>query len=89
MIPQRVLRFYAFFFLFVAVIGLMHAFLASSLPYSSPLTGYVVFSEPSAPVLGLFSVLLVIIALIFLKLATRRFMPRVVARRIILEDLYA
>lgn len=89
MIPQRVLRFYAVFFLFVAVIGLLHVFLVFSSSYASPLTGYAVLSESSAPALGLFSVLLVIIALIFLKLATRRFMPRVVARRIILEDIYA
>ncbi len=87
MIPQRVLKFYAFFFLFVAVIGLLHAFLAFS--YRGPLTGYAVLSESSAPTLGLFSVLLVIIALVFLKFAARRFMPRVVARQIVLEDLYS
>ena len=89
MIPQRVLKFYAFFFLFVAVIGLLHAFLAFSFSYASPLTGYAVLSESSAPTLGLFSVLLVIIALVFLKFAARRFMPRVVARQIVLEDLYS
>ncbi|MEK6858741.1 MAG: hypothetical protein AABX53_02400 [Nanoarchaeota archaeon] len=89
MIPQRVLRFYALFFLFAAVIGLLHAFLSFSFSYTSPLTGYAILSESSAPMLGLFSVVLVIIALIFLKFATRRFMPRVVARRIVLEDLYA
>lgn len=87
MIHKRVLTFFAAFSLFGALIALIHLFLLLSLSFGAPLTGYSILDEPSPPLLGAVAFLLLVLAFLFLILATKRFIPTTTLRRIALTNV--
>lgn len=85
MIRRRTLVFFAWFSLFGAAIALLHVFLLLS---TSPSFTGAAIGPGSAPLVGAFAFLLLLIAFIFFMVAARRVISRPVFRRIALHNVH-